>query len=164
MAKYKSIAFAVVSLTALNAQAENLSGIHIGDTRSSAIAKLGRPIGSNRAGPVRADKWILEDHNELSITSRAGDDTIVYIESDGVGGSDLTDFPGLLFGRTTRRQLIDKFGTGVVFKKRVIPWTTKEGDDIVTLAYELGPQIVAFITKAPRQSLEALAEKVSHTS
>jgi clan AA aspartic protease (TIGR02281 family) len=100
----------------------------------------------------------------MSCTSlqRAADGVIVYIESDWGKWSDLTDFPGFLFGRTTRAELITKFGTGDAFSLRTLPVEEKDDSVIYTISYKVGdthPLIVAFHTRETSDALKALAQK-----
>jgi hypothetical protein len=68
--------------------------------------------------------WTLGDGNELHVTVAAADGSVVYMESDWGGwngdkGAPETDFPNLLFGRTTRQEITSKFGSsGVVYENR----------------------------------------------
>jgi S1-C subfamily serine protease len=136
--------------------AQSLSGLHIGDEISRATMIGLPPTAVNKTGPFTIARWDFQDGNSLSVTaSNAG--RIVYMESDWgqrkVGST--SDFPGLVFGRTTLAQLRAKFASnGFMFNDRGSSFTTSDGI-ILLNSYEVGPTVVTFYTKVSRDSIVA---------
>lgn len=83
-------------------RAQQLSGISIGDNIKATDSLGFAPSQVNRNGPFVISKWSMPDGNDLSVTATA-DGTIVFMENDWNGGVSgrFTDFPGLVFGKTT---------------------------------------------------------------
>ncbi len=108
-------------------------------------------------------KWQLDDDNSLSITVRMADNKIVFMGSDWGHKSDITDFPGFIFGRTTRSELFKKLGSnGIIFKNRDPVWITDNGDIVSSNAYQTAdnpPRIVTFVTLATRDRAQKLYAK-----
>ena len=162
----RAIALSVAALAGMAAQgqAENLAGIHIGDTLTMAVTSLGQPTKSWSADlpGFRNDAWLFGDNNSLQVTTRVFDNKIVCIMSIWGGKSGgksiaLTDFPGLLFGRTTRTQLIDRLGSrGLDFSGPQPPNLPGELASFLN-SYEIGahhPLIVSFMTVARPEVLK----------
>ncbi len=108
-------------------------------------------------------KWQLDDDNSLSVTVRMADNKIVFMASDWGHKSDITDFPGFIFGRTTRAELFRKLrSNGIIFKHRDPVWITDNGDLVSSDAYQTTdnpPRIVAFMTLATRDQTQQLYAK-----
>jgi clan AA aspartic protease (TIGR02281 family) len=146
------------------ALAQNLSGVSVGDDASKAFQLLGKiPARSERSGPVAYYKWRLDDDNSLSITVRMSDNKIVFMASDWGHKSDITDFPGFIFGRTTRAELFKKLGSnGIVFKHRDPIWITDKRDLVSSDSYQTTdnpPLIATFMTLATRDQARQLYAK-----
>ena len=81
---------------------QQLSGLSIGESFTQTKLLGFPPSQLNRSGPFLIAKWDMPDGNFLSVTATA-DGVIVFLESNwgyGVSGR-FTDFPGLVFGKTT---------------------------------------------------------------
>lgn len=147
--------FAIVSSQA--AMSQSLSGLKIGDPRSS-INNIGfDPSSHGRSGPLDIMKWQLPSGNQLSVTVNELTNTIVYIEDDWGRQSQgaISDFPDLLYGKTTLGDIRRRFGSnGMAFAER--PSVLRMGDSFIYFnSYEVGDVIVTFATRIGPDDLSA---------
>jgi hypothetical protein len=135
-------------------RAQSLSGLRIGDELSTASIGI-MPVAKEQSGSFTITKWRFANDNELSVTARAG--KIVFMELDWGGHQNgaQSDFPGLLFGKTTLAEMLDKFGPGITFSDR--PWLDETKDGILLLSYyEVGSVILNVVTKVNNIDLPAV--------
>jgi hypothetical protein len=100
-------------------------------------------------GPHRIIKFKFADQNELSVTINVNTNKIVYLESDWGRSSagSITDIEGLRFGRTTLKEISDRYGGfGFYFKERGII-RKHETDFLIFNSYEKDGVILSFITR-----------------
>ena len=72
----------VMLLLAGHAQAQSLSGLHVGDDAGATRILRKRPSATQRTGPFTISKWSLPNGNDLSVTSSSPGGKIVFLESD----------------------------------------------------------------------------------
>jgi hypothetical protein len=151
MVKVNSVTWLIAGLMCLCnldlARAQDFAGIRIGDGASS-VARLGQPVISNRSGPFDLMKWQFQNRNELSVTFyKAG--KIVYMESDwgGLESGAKSDFPGMIFGRTTLAEIRNKFGSNGMTFEHGTQEAWVEGGMILQNAYEVGNVMMILTTK-----------------
>jgi hypothetical protein len=150
------ISFIVFVSIGVNAQ--DLSGIHVGDNISAAI-RLHGSFSTSQAGPFMARKWKLADGNDLSVTATAGG-TVMYVETDWRGnqGGSYSDFPGFYYGRTTLVEIRKRLGSnGFTFNDRIAS-PGPDGSIVMFNSYEiigLDNTIVTFVTKIDRKDFPA---------
>jgi hypothetical protein len=97
------VAVFVLVLTLPATFAQDIAGIHVGDS-PNVLQKLGlKPIATEDQDPKKTVKYKLASSNELSVTYDSRANRIVYIESDWSEDTKAaeTDFPGFKFGSTT---------------------------------------------------------------
>jgi predicted aspartyl protease len=167
LSAYLSLASLLPS--AANSCAQSLSGIRIGDDLSSAIKQIGFPPDkADRSGPFTYSMWTLGDGNELNVTTRTGEDKIIYMESDWFGwrgdrGSSETDFANFFFGRTTRQEIMSKLGSrGILYKDR-FPFSVQPDKSAVfdTIYDVFGTNIIAnFVTRIDETEMRLRVKKL----
>ncbi len=161
-------AFCVILTGVLSAHAQSLSGLQIGDPLST-VAKIGlEPASINRTGQFTMVRWEFPDGNELSITSV--NNRIIYMESDWgkrQAGS-FTDFPGIIYGRTTLDELRRLFGSnGFCYTDRGCSFLL-DGGSLYFNSYEFtgdNDTVITFITrdinfKFPPKSGDAVVDAI----
>lgn len=158
--KYFSCALVVIAsqfIATAVTSAQNLSGISIGDDLATAVRRIGfSPTKADRAGPFSYAMWKLGDGNQLSVTTRTGDDRIIYMESDwggwnGGAASAASDFPGFVFGKTKRKDIVTKLGgRGVLYQGRFLFDTKPDKSATFDTIYDIEGTnlIVDFITRS----------------
>jgi hypothetical protein len=137
-------------------RAQSLSGLRIGDEFSTASIGI-KPVAQEQSGSFVITKWRFANDNELSVTARGG--RIVFMELDWGGHQKgaQSDFPGLLFGKTTRAEVLDRFGPGITFSDRSGVSVTKDGMALES-SYEVGSVILNLVTKV--NAIDSPAVKV----
>ncbi|MGA8550460.1 MAG: retropepsin-like aspartic protease [Stellaceae bacterium] len=147
--------------------AQSLSGVRVGDDLSNAIRQIGIPPSKiDRSGPFTYSMWTLDDGNELHVTTRDGEDKILYMESDWGGwngdrGSPETDFSNIFFGRTTRSEIISKMGSkGLLYKARFLPAESPDKSLEFDAIYGIARTdiVVDFLTRINDTALHLLAK------
>jgi hypothetical protein len=145
------------------ANAQSLSGLHIGDN-VSAVSELGMPpTEKNQMGPFVVQKWTFPDGNDLSVTADRKTGKIVYLESDWGGrqAGSISDFTGLKFGNTSLRDIRAKFGNnGFAFKSNAF----MAGPDSAAMfnCYQLSGNaklVAAFVTVIKASQFQAIKAK-----
>lgn len=107
-------------LLAGRAQAQSLSGLHVGDDVGATASLGARPSATQRMGEFTVSKWTLQNGNDLSVTASRSGRKIVFLESDfgGVRSGLASDYPGLSFVRTNLADIRSRFGSnGFAFLK-----------------------------------------------
>jgi hypothetical protein len=137
------------------AQAQSLSGLHIGDNVGQT-ASLGPAADKGQYKEYAAQRWKLANGNKLSVSSKA-DGTIAYIESDwgheSAGGS--AGLFGFVFGQTTLNDIRKKLGSnGMAFKNRN-PILETASNIVLLNSYEVGSAMVTFYTVIPKEDFES---------
>ena len=142
----------------LSANAQSLSGLRIGDD-ASRLSFLSKAQASDTYKSFSVRKWNLSNGNELSVTtSHSG--RIVYLESDwgGRNPDPACDLSGLNFGLTTLSDLRKRFGSnGFGFQGRDAVIQIQGGIAMLN-SYEVGTNIVTFITKVAGDEFLRLKE------
>ena len=147
-------------------QAQNLSGIRIGDDASVTERLGGIPIARESSGPFEILKYRFADGNELSITLERGTRKIVYVESDwgGKAAGAYSDYPGFIFGKTTLMDIRKKMGSnGMGFSER--PMVSQIPNGVIMLnTYDISGVLVTFITKVSGSDLKLVQQKQKEIS
>lgn len=142
----------MVSVASTGAHSQSLSSLRVGDTFSETRKLGAAPSSRRQAGPFLVQKWKLPDGNELSVAANEHSGRIVYLELTwgGEHAGILTDFSGLIFGRTTLGELRHRFsGNGFTYEQRGSSLKVPDGFTLST-SYEVADQpntVVTFTTK-----------------
>lgn len=137
-----------------SANGQSLLNLRIGDDVSRLTLLDIKPSTVDTYKSFSVRKWTLSTGNDLSVTTSSSGG-IVYLESDWNGrtADSACDLPGLKFGVTTLGDLRKRFGSnGFGFEHR--PAIIQLQDGIaMTNSYEVGTNIVTFITKVGTEFL-----------
>jgi hypothetical protein len=156
------LAAIAIGLFANLACAQSLSDLKVGGNIADAVETMGMaPATKNQSGPFMMEKWSLPDANELSVTAIRATGRIVYIESDwgGKQAGTVSDFSGMVFGKTTFMDIRDLFGSsGFTFKKH---FAMKVGDGSVAFfnCYQVNPDhsvVACFVTTITARQVKLL--------
>jgi hypothetical protein len=142
----------------------SIAGLHIGDP-ASALAPMGPE--SFKPDPLAdrylVHKWILKDGTAISATVENASGKIAYLEADAAPTSagHASDFPGFRYGVTTLTDIRAHMGSnGMGFQNR--PVVDKAGDGIAVFnAYEVGGQVVTFITLVSATDAPKVVDKAA---
>lgn len=139
----------------------SLAGVQLGDSLDEAIKKVGgQYLGLKSAKSLHYQSWILDDGNRLSVTSDKENNMVEYIELDwsGQDGPGKTsDFPGFIYGRTTREDINNFFASeGYEFSHR--SWIATDDSGIIFRnTYNVGHHIITFYTKPTTQYIKLIS-------
>ena len=140
--------------------AQNMSGIAIGNS-ADKLRELGAELVAKQdMGPHTAIRLKLPDGNELSATFSRATGKIVYLESEWSGerSGSFSDFPGMLFGKTTLDQIRERLGNnGMRYLEG--PGEVSDDDGIATFnSYDLATSntVVTFVSRISRARMESL--------
>jgi hypothetical protein len=146
------------------ARSQSLSGVRIGED-IGVTSRLGAaPSAQKHIGPFTLSKWILEDGNELSITSSTASGKIVYIETDW-GGKQIgtaSDFSLFYYGKTTLAEIRSQFGNNGFSFNGGAPQSGPNNSIINMNSYEIANTdgvIVTFVTKLDAKDVKELAKR-----
>jgi hypothetical protein len=146
------------------AHSQSLSGIRIGED-ISATSRLGAPPSARKQiGPFTLSKWILEDGNELSVTSSTASGKIVYIETDwgGTQTGTTSDFSLFSYGRTTLAEIRSQFGNNGFSFNGGAPRGGPNNSIINMNSYEIANNdgvIVTFVTKIDGKDVKEMVKR-----
>lgn len=158
-----AIAVAILLVTGCMASAETLAGLHIGDSRVTAIAKYGSPYDTHldyrdKSGRTQEDLWTLADTSTLRVNSRDGKIVELYLTNatgpTGFSGINFGESTLTHFGKTTLRMIWNRFGSdGIFFSNHDSAWYGSEDSMYFSNSYELASssQIVSFFAKITEQ-------------
>jgi hypothetical protein len=136
------------SIAATSGVVPSLSGLRIGNPLSQVTTIGLTPVAKNQTGPFTVMKWAFPDGNELSVTA-SSNGVIDYVESDWGErqAGTVTDFPGLIYGKTTLSELRQMFGSnGFAFAQHGGAVKVKDGVVMIN-SYEVGSIVATFVTK-----------------
>ncbi|HEY4202306.1 MAG TPA: hypothetical protein VGM83_17270 [Devosiaceae bacterium] len=130
-----------------------ISGITVGDPVSK-MASIGEdPVAKDVEGPLLIQRFELPGGNQLSVTSDRDSGLIDFIEIDwsGEAAGQLTDIPGVLFGRTTLTELRALTGSNGFVRKQ--NYGGPDSAELISLnSYEdldHKGQEITFVTRGP---------------
>jgi hypothetical protein len=93
----------VLILVSVNSSAQEIAGIHVGESVSALDTLNLKPTAKTKIGSMETVKYTLASGNELSVTYDGPTNRIVYLECDWNRNSNSAtrDLPEFIFGTTT---------------------------------------------------------------